>query len=889
MQARLLICCAGLAAGLFSFFSWTSPVEAQAVYTWSAGASGPWDTSDDSWGGEGGNTIWDGVNGPSNVAVFTTAGAVATVSSDASIYANGIIFGSPATIGGAALTLASQGDSIYATPTITVNGSGGTIASALAGSSGLVVTGQGTLTLTNNSSYSGGTTVNQGTLALAGGGYGDGTIQGTLTVNPGAAVSLQSQLALGYYGAAVTTVNVNGAVIDNAQYGPNGSMTNFTLTGGTMSASGQGAYDFNSGYGITTYASTATSLISAALTPLNGSSLNFNVASGSTARGVDLEVSGILEDSYNYGTSTNTPAGITKDGPGVMLVSGTGNSINYDDAQNAFYSGPTTVNSGRLILDWDQWILYGNPQVKSQVYNVAVNSTLEVHLNSSLSPDFSSFSITGEGTFVKSGPGTLLFNRYQADNPTYAWAMSPGGLIDVEGGELQVSDYSSIPDFSGNYSSLNIATGAVFEGEQANVQIDALTGAGTYQGGWYGPRTLTIGAANGSGTFSGTIQGNGTSGYGQPTIYKEGTGTEALTGTLNFHGGYSASTIFVTGGVPGSPSTLVISPAGPSLIGTINPGNSFDDGGVYIGTNGGDNALLVQTSGTIGAQSLWIGTYGSGTLSIGGGVMLVGTGNLNAAFNTGGAATINVSGGQLGFLNNANAQLGAYYGSPVTINQTGGLVAFYSDSGLSLGGTGGLLINGGGVYNYNLNGGTLAMPAMSWRAPGGGAGGGTAVFNFNGGVLETSSSGSDFLLAADVTTNVEAGGAIINTDGNNVTIANSLLSSNSGARDGGLTVLGGGTLTLSGTNTYNGGTFVIGSTLVAANNEAILDGSNLYVGNELGRFGTVIPTDSNSSISPPAAASVPEPGTLVLLTAALVGTALAARRRRRASSCSAAR
>jgi autotransporter-associated beta strand protein len=878
MQARFLVCFAGLAAGLFSFFSWTSPAPAQAVYTWSAGASGPWDTSDDSWGGEGSNTLWDGVNGPSNVADFTAAGAVATVSGNASVYANGIIFNSPASIGGAALTLASQGDSIYATPTITVNGSGGTIASALAGSSGLVVTGQGTLTLTNNSSYSGGTTVNQGTLALAGGGYGDGTIQGTLTVNPGAAVSLQSQLALGYYGAAVTTVNVNGAVIDNAQYGPNGSMTNFTLTGGTMSASGQGAYDFNSGYGITTYASTATSLISAALTPLNGSSLDFNVASGSTARGVDLEVSGILEDSYNYGTSTNTPAGITKDGPGVMLVSGTGNSINYEDAQNAFYSGPTTVNAGRLILDWDQWILYGNPQVKSQVYTVAVNSTLEVHLNSSLSPDFSSFSITGGGTFVKSGPGTLLFNRYQADNPTYTWAMSPGGLIDVEGGELQVSDYSSIPDFSGNYSSLNIAAGAVFEGEQANVQIDALTGAGTYQGGWYGPRTLTIGAANGSGTFSGTIQGNGTSGYGQPTIYKEGTGTEALTGTLNFHGGYSASTIFVTGGVPGSPSTLVISPTGQSMIGTIDPGNSFGDGGVSIGTNGGDNALLVQTSGTIGAQSLWIGTYGSGTLSIGGGVMLVGTGNLNAAFNNGGSATINVSGGMLGFLNNANAQLGAYYNSPATINQTGGLVAFYSDSGgLSLGGTGGLLINSGGVYTYNLNGGTLAMPAMSCTAPAGGAGGGSGVFNFNGGVLQTTASSSDFLLSADVTTNVEAGGAIINTAGNNVTIANSLISSNGGAPDGGLTVLGGGTLVLSGTNTYNGGTTLLDGELIAAAPYSLEDGSALAVGTGVSVFGTVLPAAISSAA---AVTAVPEPGTLALLAAGAAATVFAVRRKR---------
>ncbi len=267
------------------------------------------------------------------------------------------------------------------------------------------------------------------------------------------------------------------------------------------------------------------------------------------------------------------------------------------------------------------------------------------------------------------------------------------------------------------------------------------------------------------------------------------------------------------------------------MIGTTDPGNSFGDGGVSIGTNGGDNALLVQTSGTIGAQSLWIGTYGSGTLSLGGGVMLVGTGNLSAAFNAGGAATINVSGGQLGFLNNANAQLGAFYDSPATINQTGGLVAFYSDSGgLSLGGTGGLAINGGGVYTYNLNGGTLAMPAMTWRAPGGGAGGGTGVFNFNGGVLETTSSSSDFLLAADVTTNIEAGGAIINTAGNNVSIANSLVSSNGTAADGGLTKTGAGTLTLSGSNNYDGGTFVEAGTLVIANNEALADGSSLTVG-----------------------------------------------------------
>ncbi len=118
-----------------------------------------------------------------------------------------------------------------------------------------------------------------------------------------------------------------------------------------------------------------------------------------------------------------------------------------------------------------------------------------------------------------------------------------------------MDDYSGYADFTNNYSSLNIAAGAVFDGVSSNVQIDALTGTGTYQAGNYGPRTLTIGVNGGSGTFSGTIQGNGQGGspLSQPTIEKVGTGVEVLNGTLNFHGSYGASTIFVTGGVARQP------------------------------------------------------------------------------------------------------------------------------------------------------------------------------------------------------------------------------------------------------------------------------------------------------------------------------------------------
>jgi fibronectin-binding autotransporter adhesin len=65
----------------------------------------------------------------------------------------------------------------------------------------------------------------------------------------------------------------------------------------------------------------------------------------------------------------------------------------------------------------------------------------------------------------------------------------------------------------------------------------------------------------------------------------------------------------------------------------------------------------------------------------------------------------------------------------------------------------------------------------------------------------------------DVTqANIRAGGATIDTDPYNVTIAQDLLS---GSATGGLTKIGDGNLILSGTNTYEGGTMVQGGTLSA--------------------------------------------------------------------------
>ena len=94
--------------------------------------------------------------------------------------------------------------------------------------------------------------------------------------------------------------------------------------------------------------------------------------------------------------------------------------------------------------------------------------------------------------------------------------------------------------------------------------------------------------------------------------------------------------------------------------------------------------------------------------------------------------------------------------------------------------------------------------------------------------------------------------------------------------------MSGGSLTLSGTNTYTGGTTVDGGTLIVTNNEGLEDNSNLFVGNALTLFGGVIPADASvSQVASPAGVPVPEPGTLALAAAVLAGAVAYRRVRRR--------
>jgi hypothetical protein len=194
---------------------------------------------------------------------------------------------------------------------------------------------------------------------------------------------------------------------------------------------------------------------------------------------------------------------------------------------------------------------------------------------------------------------------------------------------------------------------------------------------------------------------------------------------------------------------------------------------------------------------------------------------------------------------NGGILMGQFYGRPVTVTQTGGNVVCYSDAGVTRGGTGSLQFkNSSTTPIYHLNGGTLSIPAITWTAAGGGSGGGNGTLSFNGGTLQITSAA--FAVPTGLATNLQPkivgkilgdnvtpdSGAIIDNYGLAVTFAAPILHGLTGTFDGGLKVatsVPGGSLTLSGLNTYTGNTTVpTGNTLVLADDAGltfVLDGT----------------------------------------------------------------
>ena len=240
------------------------------------------------------------------------------------------------------------------------------------------------------------------------------------------------------------------------------------------------------------------------------------------------------------------------------------------------------------------------------------------------------------------------------------------------------------------------------------------------------------------------------------------------------------------------------------------------------------------------------GTNTTGKLAISGGTVNMGTsttrwlkmGELNSA-----RGQVDISGGVLNLLNSSCIKMstGAGTGGNV-INQSGGLVTSYSDGGTTVGGTGVLDMQTSGstasTNTYNLNGGTLTVPQIISTATTG-----TRTFNFNGGTLKAAAASAAFMNLGTGTgtarANVRDNGALIDSNGKDITIAQALLHSNIGgdaATDGGLSKSGTGALTLTATNTYSGATTITAGSVVLSGAGSVNTSSGIIVSGSGAKF-----------------------------------------------------
>ncbi|MBC7783368.1 MAG: autotransporter-associated beta strand repeat-containing protein, partial [Burkholderiales bacterium] len=665
-----------------------------------------------------------------------------------------------------------------------------------------------------------------------------------------------SALATANFGAAVGNTNLARTVsLDSSKTvgvlnfaSPNGET--YTLTQGTG-----GSLILDNG---------ATAPISVSGTHVIDSSvpvqLNSNLSIGTTNIGDSLTIGGVVSN----GTTTGI---LTKSGAGTLVLSGAntygpaagtvGTNLN---AGTIRVGNSAALGAGDLSFGGSATLQSGAPAL-TVANNMAIAAGSVATIDTNGNPLTLSGVLSGAtGTLAvasSTGNGTLILTN--AAPNTYG-----GGTTINTGATLQVGDTTatgSLPTTGAitNVGSLvfkrsdvgTIAVGNVISGVGTLTQNGAvgnvvqLTGANSYSGG----TTITSGAIQ--------LGANNAIGSGNLSI--------ASGANLDLNGFSS------TGGSLNGAGSIDSSAAGTMTLTVGNNGAS----GTHTGTIANTNGTINFVKGGLGTQTLSAAAYSGtttvniGTLTIGGSSNIQSTGAIsvrglaaaanmivadNAVINTTGVLTVGngtilTPGSTLLVRDNASLTSGSFV--------FGGNTAFTQNSSLTIQNTASMTVNGtfdlnftagssGQTNTVNLNSGTLALNRFIQSNNNTGSAQ-NGIIRFNGGLLkaladESTFGGPLFLPApgnaARTTTNVDTGGAKIDTNGFNITIATPLVHG-TGTTDGGLDKLGLGTLTLTGAGTFNGDTVVTLGTLLIGNPLAI-QASALNYNNQGGTlsFGT---------------------------------------------------
>ncbi len=729
----------------------------------------------------------------------------------------------------------------------------------------VVKNGAGTVTLSVSNSYTGTTTINDGTLRA---GHNSAFGTNSVVLNAGTiasdsstartfanALTIGGNVTFGQTSGGTGTLNFSSSSTNDLGGGTRTLTANVATTLGGAIGNGnltkEGSANLilsNAGSSFGTLTINAGSVVltnNAAITGLAGSS-------GLVLGNGTLSVNNTSDQTFN-GAVTGS-GNLTKQGAGVL---------NLSNASSSF--GTLTVAAGSVALNANATVtgLAGSG-------GLAVNATLTV--TNATEQNFGG-AVSGTGGFLKAGAGTLVLGG----NSSYS------GTTDISNGVVTISHANALGSTAGSTTVRSGAALQLSNGITTAAEALTLNGSGVSSGGALrnlsGDNTysgdITLGSSSRISSDTGTLTLNGAiSGTGQD-LTVAGAGNVTLAAGLNTSTG--ARLTKDDGGV------LTLSASNNYTVGTtVNGGtiraghnSSFGGGGITLAngttissdsasarsianaltingnitfgqTTGGTGALAFTTAGSISlgattrtwtfhADTLLGGQLGTGSLTKEGNATLS-LSNASSSF-----STLTVNGGSVAVLTNATitglAGSGglALGGGVLTVNNT-------SDQTFTgaISGSGNLTKQGAGALNLSNAAnslGTLTISAgsvtLNTNAAVTGLGGSGGLV-LSGGVL-TVNAGSDQTFTGAVTGSgnlTKQGAGVLNLSNASSSFGTLTVSAGSVAFSTNATVTGlsgsgglnvaGGTFTVNNASTASFGGAVSGAGVLAKSGDGVL-------------------------------------------------------------------
>ena len=767
--------------------------------------------------------------------------------------------------------------------TLTVNGTKGTTFNGIisdgggAGTTALTLSGSGTVTLVGANSYSGGTSISSGTteienatafgsgtVSISGGTIDNGT-SGVLTMTANNPIDINGSFTFAGtahsldLGAGSVLFTNNDTITAN---GPNGAVNlalagniSFATTTTTLAKTGVSNLLFGhySGVGTGTWTGASTNTLTVSggnvlFDMANGSNIGSNIVNNSSnAGGLQGDEAAAVTNTFSGSiTGTDSTDVFEQTGAGTSVLagsvtgpiafgSGSGGTIQLGIGTNSVSIGG--LSSGAMVLPT---ILSGTTLAFDQTTGTTISTNISeagtvAGVEGSNITNTLSGIISSTGGFSQTGTGTTVL----ANANTFSGSTSvTSGTLDLTNA-LALQDSTVTTGGTGIVFDSSVSGNAfTFGGLGGSANLALLNNAGTPAA-----ISLTVGGNNASTSYTGILSGTGAA------LTKTGTGTLTLGSNVNstYSGGTSVNNGVLAVGSSSAPATGTYTPFGSGTL-TVNSGGTLEVGAysstnssaysyaVPINLNGGtieadDGYERLTGTMVVSAASTLAGTFGDKGLYLDG--VLSGSGNLTIA--NSGVDTGHSYDGTIIFVGNGNntysgtigitPMSGTGSGTYLSIDSTNAL----ADATINLSGSNSAASD---VYSSS----TLVFTGITSATIGGLTGSGNLIL-----------------------TNAAATALTLSVGNNN---SGNFAYSGTASGAGGLTMVGSGTFTLSGANSYSGATTVNSGTLLL-NGTGSLTGATAITVNNGGTF-----NESSGGVIGSAAASLSVSGGTATLAGA---------------------